>query len=415
MMFNQESRLASYVHDFTETQAESLSMIAYRSLAVLTPTDAALQQLLRSSQIRNRAAGLTGVLVHDRGAYFQWLEGPTESLQRVWASISRDPRHHQITVLREEPLSDRVFRGWDLRIATGDRVSIDATVAAMESSSAQLRRVIGKPKSVTDLSLEDAFATIVIPRLRRVHGRHAPFRPTAAIWHADAECGAKLAGLLTSPHAAESSNFVDSLLDQGASFNALCKEVFEPAQLQLGKSWDQDLCDDFHLTVGLARLQMEIRRVEAAMPAEHLHKPMHSVLLAAPLNELHRAGHIMSSQVFERDGWDVMCNLPGDDQALNNLLHKQWFDVLQLSQSGALRRDSRLSSIRAMIDSARASSMNPSLIVMVDGRTFVERPQIFRAVHANAMCLSALDSVPIAERLLETSRSITPVCLESVS
>jgi len=52
---------------------------------------------------------------------------------------------------------------------------------------------------------------------------------------------------------------------------------------------------------------------------------------------------------------------------------------------------------------------------MVDGRTFAERPQIFRAVHANAMCLSALDSVPIAERLLETSRSVTPVCLESVS
>jgi methanogenic corrinoid protein MtbC1 len=415
MMLHQESRLAPYVHDFTETQAESLSMIAYRSLAVLTPTAAALQELLRSSQIRNRAAGLTGVLIHDRGAYFQWLEGPTESLQRVWASISQDPRHHQITVLREEPLSDRVFRGWDLRIATGDRVSIDATVAAMESSSAHLRRVIGKPKSVTDLSLEDAFATIVIPRLRRVHGRHAPFHPTAAIWHADAGCVAKLAGLLTSPHAVESSNFVDSLLDQGASFNALCKEVFEPAQLQLGKSWDEDLCDDFHLTVAMARLQMEIRRVEAAMPAEHLHKPMHSVLLAAPLNELHRAGHIMSSQVFERDGWDVMCNLPGDDQALNTLLHKQWFDVLQLSQSGALRRDSRLNSIRAMIDSARASSLNPSLIVMVDGRTFVERPQIFRAVHANAMCLSALDSVPIAERLLETSRSLTPVCLESVS
>jgi methanogenic corrinoid protein MtbC1 len=390
-------------------------MIAYRSLAVPPPTDVALRELLRLSQSRNRAAGLTGVLVYDRGAYFQWLEGPSESLQRVWASILRDPRHHQITVLREEPLSDRVFRGWDMRIATGDKVGIDATVAAMESSSAQLRRVIGKPKSVTDMSIADAFATIVIPRLRQVHGRHAPFATTAAIWHADAGCSTQLAGALISPRATASSHFVDSLLEQGAGFSALFKEVFEPAQLQLGKLWDQDLCNDFQLTVGLARLQLEIHRVEAAMPAEHLHKPMHSVLLSAPLNELHHAGLIMSSRVFERDGWDVMCNLTGNDQALNELLQKQWFDVLQLSQSGALRRDSRLTAIRATIDSARASSLNPSLIVMVNGRTFAERPQVYRAVHANAMCVSALDSAPTAERLLEASRTVTPVCLESVS
>jgi methanogenic corrinoid protein MtbC1 len=242
-----------------------------------------------------------------------------------------------------------------------------------------------------------------------------PFTSTATIWHAEADCGAKLAGFLMSPRATESSCFVDSLLEQGANFNALCKEVFEPAQLQLGKLWDQDLCNDFHLAMGLARLQAEIRRVGAAMPAEHLQKPMHSVLLAAPLNELHYAGLILSSQVFERNGWDVMCNLPDTGRALNNLLQTQWFDVLQLSQSGALRRDARLTSVRATIDSARAASMNPSLIVMVNGRTFAERPLIYRAVHANAMCVSALDSAPVAERLLEASRSVTPVCLESVS
>jgi hypothetical protein len=383
------------------------------------PTDAALQQLLRSAQSRNRAAGLTGVLLHDRGAFFQWLEGPTESLQRVWASILRDPRHHQVTVLREEPIIDRVFRGWDLRIALGARVNIDATVAAMESSSEQLRRVVGRPKPTPDISLEDAFSTIVIPRLLEVHGRdgrsHKPFTSTASIWHAEVDSGAKLAGVLIAPRATESSHYVDSLLDQGANFNALCKEVFEPAQLQLGKLWDQDLCDDFHLTLGLARLQTEIRRVDAAIPGGNRRNAMHSVLLSAQLNEPHRAGLIMSSQVFERNGWDVMCNFPDNDESLNELLQTQWFDVLKLSESGALRRDNRLTAIRATIDAARAKSLNPSLIVMVDGRTFVERPQMYQAVHANAMCVSAVDSAPIAERLLAASRSVTPVCLESVS
>jgi hypothetical protein len=119
--------------------------------------------------------------------------------------------------------------------------------------------------------------------------------------------------------------------------------------------------------------------------------------------------------VFERDGWDVSSNFPGNDQALNALLHGQWFDVLKLSQSGSLRRDARLMSIRATIDSARAASLNPALIVMVDGRTFAERPQIYRAVHANAMSTSALDAAHIAERLLQGSRSVSPTSLENVS
>jgi len=419
MMLHQESQFAPYVHDSPEALPEALSMIAYRSLAVTPPTDAALQQLLRVAQSRNRAAGVTGVLVYDRGAYFQWLEGPAESLKRVWASICRDPRHTQVTLLRQEAISDRVFRGWDLRIAAGALVDIEATVAAMEASSAELRRVIARPQGLSDMSLEDLFATVVIPRLRQVHGRDAravaPFSSTATIWHADADCGARLADVLISPRAAASSDFLDSLLDQGAGFNALYQEVFEPAQLQLGKLWEQELCDDFHLTVGLARLQMEIRRVNAAMPAEHLLKPMHSVLLSPQSNEPHFAGLTMSSEIFERQGWDVMCQLPGNDQALNDLLQGQWFDVLKLSQSGALRRDGRLTAIRATIDAARAISLNPALIVMVDGRTFSERPQIYRTVHANAMCVSALDAVRIAERLLETTRSVTPVCSPSVS
>jgi hypothetical protein len=114
----------------------------------------------------------------------------------------------------------------------------------------------------------------------------------------------------------------------------------------------------------------------------------------------------MSSEVFDRSGWEVTCEFPGDDQALLEVVHGHWFDVLKLSQSGSLRRDNRLLSMRATIDAARLASLNPALIVMVDGRTFAERPQVYKAVHANDVSLSVLDAVPIAERLLGVSRSL---------
>jgi hypothetical protein len=109
----------------------------------------------------------------------------------------------------------------------------------------------------------------------------------------------------------------------------------------------------------------------------------------------------MSDEVFDRRGRQVQCEFPCDDHALLETVHGHWFDVLKLSQSGSLRRNSRLLPMRDTIGAARVASLNPGLIVMADGRAFAERPPIHRAVHANAVSKSILEALPIAERMLQ--------------
>jgi hypothetical protein len=410
-VLQQEFRGVSYAHASFEPEDQVLRSLAYRSLAVSKLSDAELHDLLCTAQRRNKAEGLSGVLVVEQGAFFQWLEGPSAALGRVWDSISRDPRHTQVTVLRDEPISQRVFEGWDLRIARGGQVRIEAAVAAIHASSTHLlKHLIGKPSSLIGMSLDEVIETSVIPRLLEVHAHSvrttARRESTRNIWHADLDSGATLARVLLAPRSAGTARYVDSLLEQGAGFNALYQEVFEPAQLHLGKLFDAQQCDDFHLAIGLARLQSEVRRVNAAVPGDYACKPGHSVLLCPQPSEPHGVGLVMSSEVFDRHGWEVTCEFPGDDQSLLDVVHGHWFDVLKLSQSGSLRRDGRLLPMRDTIDAARLASLNPALIVMVDGRTFAERPQVYRAVHANAVSLSVLDAVPIAGRLLTASRSV---------
>jgi hypothetical protein len=409
-MLQQHVRMVPQMHQFVFGHAESLNVLAYRSVAVSEPTESDLRNLVEVSQARNKAYGLTGILLYERGTYFQWLEGPQESLGRVWRSIASDPRHRDVKVLRDEPIGDRVFEGWDLRFGQGRQAHVEAAIAAMEHSTERLVRVLGRPQSMLNLSLAEVFASHILPRLEELHRSppsHVQRASTATIWHAAFGTGEVLAKLLMESESSDTTRYIDSLLEQGAGFNALYQEVFEPAQLQLGKLWDAHVCDDFHLAIGLARLQVELRRVNAATHSVHVCKPGHSVLLSSQPNESHRMSLAMSSEVFDRGGWEVTCESPGDDRSLSDLVHGQWFDVLKLSQSGAVRRDGRLASMRATIDLARAESLNPALIVMVDGRTFVERPQMFRAVHANAMSPNALESVAVAARLLQASRALT--------
>ncbi len=389
---------------------EPVGVLAYRSQAVTQPSDVELERLLRVAQRRNHAEGLTGVLIYDRGAFFQWLEGPRSSLERVWNSISHDARHAEIQVLRDDSIPHRFFEGWDMRLGQGAEGSIDTAIAAMETPEDLLKHVRVGPISILNKTWDEVFATMVLPRLRKAHGQNVPYGsrlPTASIWHAEIDSGAQLARVLIAANPAGTARLVNSMLDQGASFNALCREVFEPAQRFLGQWWDEDRCDDFHLTIGLARLQAEVRRVNGLTPVAHALRPGHSVLLSLQPMEQHGVGLIMSSEVFGRGGWDVTCDFPNDDRALGELVHERWFDVLSLSLSGSLRRDHRLAPMRETIDAARAASLNPSLVVMVDGRTFIERPQAYRAVNANAGVASVIEALPLAERLLDAARSLT--------
>jgi hypothetical protein len=110
----------------------------------------------------------------------------------------------------------------------------------------------------------------------------------------------------------------------------------------------------------------------------------------------------MASELFWRDGWDVSVESPTSDTMLTDLVHDHWFDVLDLSLSGAYRREDQLQAMSVSVRAAQAASLNPALAVIVNGRAFVERPSSYFAVGADAACVTVVESVGIAQRLLDS-------------
>jgi hypothetical protein len=125
-------------------------------------------------------------------------------------------------------------------------------------------------------------------------------------------------------------------------------------------------------------------------------------LVAPEPGELHHLAATMASELFWRDGWDVSCEFPSTDRDLGRLVQERWFDVLELSLSTALRRERAMTAMGITIKAAQAASLNPALMIIVDGRAFVERPRTYQDVGADAGCVSVVDAVPAAHRLLAT-------------
>jgi len=77
-------------------------------------TEAVLQDIVSTSQRRNRDAGITGVLFCENGHFLQFIEGEESDLRRTFGRIERDPRHRHTVVLVDQPVAARSFQDWSL-------------------------------------------------------------------------------------------------------------------------------------------------------------------------------------------------------------------------------------------------------------------------------------------------------------
>jgi hypothetical protein len=99
----------------------ALSAIVYRSRAVAPMSDTDLFYLLAHARENNARRGLSGIIVYDRGHFFQWIEGHDQQLGSVWNSIRSDPRHTDVKVLVDQQIPTRLFDGWTMQFAHRDR------------------------------------------------------------------------------------------------------------------------------------------------------------------------------------------------------------------------------------------------------------------------------------------------------
>jgi len=89
-----------------------------------------LAELLAVARHFNAANGITGMLLHAEGSFFQVLEGEAAVLDGLYAKINRDHRHGQVTLIIREPIAGRSFGDWTMGFADISPAELDEIVGA---------------------------------------------------------------------------------------------------------------------------------------------------------------------------------------------------------------------------------------------------------------------------------------------
>ena len=100
---------------------DDLIHLIYTSTATRDFAATDLAPILQNARISNSEVGVTGMLLHSNGTFFQVLEGTAPTVDSLFARIACDPRHtHAVTIIRES-IHRRSFGEWTMGFATLDQ------------------------------------------------------------------------------------------------------------------------------------------------------------------------------------------------------------------------------------------------------------------------------------------------------
>ena len=178
------------------------------------------------------------------------------------------------------------------------------------------------------------------------------------------------------------------------SVESLLVDLFAPAARRLGELWASDECDFTAVTVGLGRLQRLMRQLSPAFGSEVGHPPNgRRVLLVSAPGEQHTFGISMVAEFFRRAGWEVVTGGAGADTDPITAVRREWFDTVGFSVGS----EARLDWLPGCIAALRSASCNRALPILVGGPVFFLKPQLARAVGADATVPDGSEAPAVAE------------------
>ena len=113
-----------------------LVRLLYASRSVREIDDALVASILESSQTHNAEHGITGILCAycPGNVFLQVLEGGRAAVNALYATIVRDPRHRDVTLLDYAEIPERHFASWRMGSVNLNRINLGTILRYSESS-----------------------------------------------------------------------------------------------------------------------------------------------------------------------------------------------------------------------------------------------------------------------------------------
>ncbi|MEM1132555.1 MAG: BLUF domain-containing protein [Pseudomonadota bacterium] len=325
-------------HPAAGTGDNDLAMLLYSSHATSVFDVSELDQLVSKAQQRNQRMGVTGAVFYENGRFLQWLEGPIDSLDRLYDDIGHDNRHTDIEMVCYGLTDHRLFSDWNMHLFQ-KRGHIER---ALDSVS---------PNAFYD----DDENAIRLAAQHLYMGNDTQF----------------IALLASKKH---------DLSDEISLCHTLMRDYH--------RMWQEDICSEFDITLGLSQLLAAFRRWRQSEPIASPETGRRPLLIATLPGEPHIVGATMAAEKLIDAGRDVTLEFPTSHEALADMVARTDYGGVTLVTSSVFSRKHWVPRMQDSIAAIRNELASDSRIINC-GRFGCISPNLAKKTGFDACCCSA--------------------------
>lgn len=195
---------------------------------------------------------------------------------------------------------------------------------------------------------------------------------------------------------ARAVEFVENARAAGYRPEIILLNLLAPAARHLGKLWEEDLADFSSVTIGLCRIQTQLRELSIDRGgAQDLAGAKGLALLAPMPGDHHLLGTLMVDTLFRRAGWQTETGLLETEGSLLDRVATDPYTMVGLSVCHV----NDIERCRDLVAAIRKRSRNRDVIVMVGGNAIRDPDHAIEATGADGGAEDAVTAVEEAERL----------------
>jgi phosphatidylserine/phosphatidylglycerophosphate/cardiolipin synthase-like enzyme len=107
-----------------------------------------VDQIGAVARVKNLELGVTGVLLFNGRNFVQFLEGPEDAVEALFAKIKQDERHFSVTVIERKTIQARSFSDWAMQTSFVKCKNLDLAQALPRSLSERMYSVLSRIKTM---------------------------------------------------------------------------------------------------------------------------------------------------------------------------------------------------------------------------------------------------------------------------
>ncbi|MEE4244304.1 MAG: BLUF domain-containing protein [Kangiellaceae bacterium] len=98
----------------SEKYYNPLVELVYTSQSISLLDEGDVDSILDGAHEKNAKLNISGILIYNDGVFLQLIEGPRDSINQLFQSISHDARHFDINLISFSEVTQRNFESWEM-------------------------------------------------------------------------------------------------------------------------------------------------------------------------------------------------------------------------------------------------------------------------------------------------------------